>query len=111
VGKKKNQWVRREVRYEQMVRSAMLIEHRGKRPTVATICKNIGISVSTHARSIINELSDKGYLHRLQTIHWNGRTSYVYLVNNEKLFADCPDWYKETAALIGIQLTLPMESI
>lgn len=108
MGRKKHQYVKREVRYEQFVRTAMLIENSGKRPTVASVCRLVGVAVSSHARQILNELSDKGYLYRLSEIHWNGRQSFVYLVNNEKLFADCPDWYRETAKVIGIQLTLPM---
>lgn len=90
-----------------MVIAAMQIEYENKHPTVSLVCNRLGMSVSTHARGIMNELADGGYLTKIESVHWNGRQAFVYQVNHEMLFRVCPDWYKEKAAIIGIQLTLP----
>jgi hypothetical protein len=106
--KQRNQWVRRDDRYPQIIKACIVIERRGQRPTVASIAKYMGLSVSSHLRGIINELTVGEYpvLHKLEEVHWNGKKTYVYLVDHASLYANCYQWYNIIVAEIGVQTTL-----
>lgn len=106
--KKRNAWVRRDTRYAQILLACVALERRGKRPTVASIAREIGMSVSGHLRAIIYDVVDLGYLHRLDEVHWNGRDAKVFLVNHEALQSNCPEWFKQVRSLIGVQRKLEL---
>jgi len=106
VGKQKQQYLKRTARYEKIMIAALLIERRGDRPTCARICRSMGVSVSTHMRNIINELTSEHqnpYLHKLTEVHWNGREVFVYIPNHEALRENCQEWYNNISCLIGLK--------
>lgn len=103
VKKKMFHRMERPNRFSQFIVAAMVIENRDIDPTVSSICKECGVSVSTHARNIINDIAKSGYLNKYQRLHWNGKMGYIYRVNHDALQRDCPEWFAEKAKLIGLR--------